>query len=277
LGDASDAVTCLKVGNIFYFYEAIFSKDAKTAPVMESTTEELRNDAAEHLLGIWSAKVEARAETLRSVRNLDVEILWETIFVEVESLLHIVELSVTSIHQKQIDVEWILDHAFSPYIDQLNAAVRQSDARDKHIIVVNCLDSSVSFLRRFSPVTDRATIISERLQKYLSYIKQSELRKFITNSGMGKFENKLRKTYTHEDIEDFSLQLDRFLPTAVIDEQTSLAQIRSRNLRDELLRDLCRAFVERFERAENEIRIFSGGTSPIFSRTSEEVSILMKV
>ncbi|KAK9388917.1 oligomeric Golgi complex subunit 6 [Lipomyces mesembrius] len=287
-----DSTLAYRIVNLFEFYRSIFSKYVSENSQLLNVLRVLESSSMNQFHQSLREKIRLIQSELPNVTlDLQPPQFLQQSLIEMKTLMTSFDTSfAVAPENRDQEFDNIIEEALVPY---LTCCISMSESSslsvaEKDIFLINCFDSAKSILHLYSFTKGKLSEFEQQIRSHsLSliailhdmYLTDSKLKPTLAALKEKAFDVPLKslEQFQESNITQLSIALDDFLPSALMDAQTSLQRLASPRLGNSIIQEAAKIFVDDFAKVEKAIVESIEFPRTVFPRTLAEVRVLLVV
>ncbi|MCJ1307775.1 Golgi transport complex subunit 6 [Agyrium rufum] len=266
-----DPVLAYKIANLIEFYRATFVRHLGA----ESSLLAMLSGLREMALAQYRSTMRERVTSIKNEMahlsappNLDIPDFLDESLTQLHELMKSYGSALSPQESREAEFQPILAEALDPVLEICESLAAKLEEPLSSIFTINCLTSAKSTLSRYAEFTkERREEIDDTVEEYFDKLVEYQHAYFLHTSGLYPYISDLASmsiesvadarrvlklpTFSEKIIRSVSQTLDNFLPSALMDAQENVKELKSKVLASEVTAGGAARFCEDFELLES--------------------------
>lgn len=286
-----ETITAYKLAALIIFYRVTFQKLLGIGSNLFDCVESLEKEALRQFRALVRDHIVAlEVEFQQPPSELGPPWFLSNALTRLEAIMKTFESSLAASEDRECEFTNVLVEAFQPFMSGCENMAMAIEPPSNAIFLINCKLAAAKILKGFDFTRGEAARIREGISSEVGKLVAFQHHFFCGGSGLGPLLergqgalNDSEKEANKELLERASRQLDKFLPSALIDAIENLKHLQDLTLARDITEAAASQFCEDFQRLENLVEerdrkareANKSGLRSVFPRTTAEIRVLL--
>ncbi|KAG5929687.1 hypothetical protein E4U42_005017 [Claviceps africana] len=285
-----EIVPAYKLATLLSFYRTIFDKLLGSSTYIPSCVRSLETEALRQFRALVKEEIASvQGESQKIPADLAAPKFLIDALEQLKVIMQTYDSSLSSHDNKHLEFETVLSAAFEPFLSACENMAGMLTPLKGSIFIINVNIVAEKCLAAFSFAQRRTELLRQKVKTEASKVVESQYEFFRLESGLEPtlFERRdgittLKLNASEYDISAASQQLDKFLPSAVMDANDRIRDIQNASIARNITAEAAEMFCQDFETWEREVQkqTYNGANKrealqSVFPRTSADIRVLL--